>query len=370
MLTKMGAACLIASTCLCPWGPKTEPPMQSQYLGAQYLGAVKAARRSLLVATACIVSALAFPQISMAQTAAQNWPSRAVRLILPLGPGSGSDISARLLAEKLQKKWGRAVVIENRPGGDSLIALGAYASANDDHVLFYGPAGTFTVHPFQHEKLPYDPAKDLQAIASVSYTTLAVAVPTELGINSLTELVVRAKQNPGVLNAAAAAGLSELFWDGFVRREGLAIPKVPYRNIVDGTVDLSSNRLQVMFTALPMIKPVAETGKVKILAITSDKRVSSDPEVPTSAESGFPTFAIAGLVGLVGPSSMPIELRRRIGADILEVGRDPAFTERLLATGQEPNLAGADEFAAEIGRQTAAIAVVADLLGMARKLKQ
>ena len=324
----------------------------------------KFARRAFLAMIVGASPALMGVQEASAQV--KPWPTRTVRLILPLGPGSGSDISARLLADKLQRKWGQSVVVENRPGGDSLIALGAFAQANDDHVFFYGPAGTITPHVWQHEKLPYDPVKDVRPVASISSTTLAAAVPTELGVNTLGELVALARKNPGSLNAAAAAGLSELFWDGFVARHKLDIAKVPYKNIVEATTDVGAARLQIVYTALPMIQPGVQTGKVKIIAITSDKRIASEPDVPTATEAGFPDFRIAGLVGMVGSRAVSDELRRRIGADMLEVMQEPDFAKRLLATGQEPQFGGADQFSADIERQTAQIAEIANLLGMKR----
>lgn len=336
--------------------------------------ALNQTRRSLLALAACVTPLMFAANAALAQTSAAQtpakWPTRTVKLILPLGPGSGADISARLLAPRLQAKWGQSVIVENRPGGDSLIALGAFAQANDDHTFFYGPAGTITPHIFQHEKLPYDPVKDVRAVASISATTLAIAVPTSLGVNTLAELVARAKKDPGVLNAAAAAGLSELFWDGFVAREGMKIPKVPYRNIAEATNDVGEGRLQIMYSSLPMIQPGAQSGKVKILAITSRQRVKSEPGVPTSTEAGFPHFAIAGLVGMVGSRAVSDDLRRRIGQDVLDVTKDPEFSEKLLATGQEPQLAGADAFATEIERQIKQVAEVAELLGMKRKHRQ
>ncbi len=326
-------------------------------------------RRTLLALAALALPAALSPQASLAQNT-PAWPTRTIKLIIPLGPGSGADISARMLAPRLQARWGQSIVVENRPGGDSLIALGAFAQANDDHVFFYGPAGTITPHIFQHEKLPYDPVKDVRPIASISATTLAIAVPTALGINSLKDLVDRAKKEPGVLNAATAPGIAEMFWDGFVAREVMKIPKVPYRNIAEATNDVGEGRLQIMYSSLPMIKPGAQGGKVKILAITSAKRVDSDPDIPTSAEAGFGHFAMSGLVGMVGSRAVSDTLRRRIGTDILDVTKDAEFSQKLLATGQVPQLAGADEFEKEIERQIKQIAEVATLLGLKRKHRQ
>ena len=121
---------------------------------------------------------------AVAQAAAESWPQRGVKFILPLGPGSASDIGARLLAERLQARWGKPITIENRPGGDGLVALGSFVTAKDDHVLFYGATGTFTVHPYQHETLPYDVAQDLLPIASTTITVVGIGVPASMGVAS------------------------------------------------------------------------------------------------------------------------------------------------------------------------------------------
>ena len=143
------------------------------------------------MATICI------PAPASAQ--AQSWPKRSVRFILPLGPGSGVDIGARLIADKLSQKWGKPVVVENKPGGDAIVAISAFTGANDDHTLLMAPTSTFTAHPFLHEKLPYE-VKELVPIARVSNTVVAVGVPASLGINSVNELLARAKAEPGKLN--------------------------------------------------------------------------------------------------------------------------------------------------------------------------
>ena len=126
-----------------------------------------------------------------------------MRFIVPLGPGSGVDISARLIADKLSAKWGKPVVVENKPGGDAIVAITAFTGANDDHTLLMAPTSTFTAHPFLHEKLPYD-VKELVPIARVSNTVVAVGVPASLGINSIDDLLKRAKAEPGKLNMASA----------------------------------------------------------------------------------------------------------------------------------------------------------------------
>ena len=149
--------------------------------------------RSLIAA--CALAATAVP------AGAQSWPTRTVRLILPLGPGSGVDIGARLIADKLSTKWGQPVVVENRPGGDGIVAITAFTGAKDDHVLLMAPTSSFTAHPYLHDKLPYDP-RDLAPIARISNTIVAVVVPASSDIKSVKDLVEAARTNPGKLNWA------------------------------------------------------------------------------------------------------------------------------------------------------------------------
>src|SRR5436190_5452718 len=147
-------------------------------------------RRNLLIAFGALTALGTHPAQS------QSWPTRSVKFIVPLGPGSGVDIGARLIADKLSQKWGKPVVVENKPGGDAIVAISAFTGANDDHVLLMAPTSTFTAHPFLHEKLPYD-MKDLVPIVRVSNTVIGIGVPASLGVNSMDELLKRAKAEPG-----------------------------------------------------------------------------------------------------------------------------------------------------------------------------
>jgi len=147
-----------------------------------------------------------------AQAETHAWPQQPVRFIIPFGPGAGADIGARLIQDRLQARWGKPVVIENRPGGDSMIAIQAVLSASDDHTFFWGPSGNFIVHPYQYKKLPYDPA-DLVPIARFSSTVLAVGVPASMRIATLADFVKRARAERGRFNSAAVPGITELAFD-------------------------------------------------------------------------------------------------------------------------------------------------------------
>src|SRR5256885_14457765 len=158
----------------------------------------------MLSTKSLLVAAIAFLAMSPLATPAQaqSWPTRSVRLIVPFGPGAGADIGARLFAEKLTQKWGHAVVVENRPGGDSIVAIQAFLSANDDHVLLFGPAGNFTVHPFNYAKPPYNPA-DFVPIARASNTLIAAAVKADAPYNNVKEFTAAVRANPGKFNYGA-----------------------------------------------------------------------------------------------------------------------------------------------------------------------
>jgi tripartite-type tricarboxylate transporter receptor subunit TctC len=307
------------------------------------------------------------PLLASVSASAQSWPTRPVKLILTLGPGSGADIGARLLADRLSKKWDQPVVIENRPGGDGVVAITAFVGARDDHVLLFAPTSSFIGHPYQHEKLPYNPS-DLAPIARVSNTVVAISVPVGLPVNSLKDVVELARAKPGELNWAGLTGGLDIIFEGWLKSVGADIKKVPYRNPVEAANDLASGRVQLYESAYAIARPQIQAGKIKALAVTNTARASAIPDIPTVAEAGYPALTIDGLVGLFGPPTMPKELRERIAADIKAVMEaDPVITDRLIATAQIPNPGGPDAFAKSIDEQRAVLAKAAKELGIAAK---
>jgi tripartite-type tricarboxylate transporter receptor subunit TctC len=301
--------------------------------------------------------------LSATPSSAQTWPQRPVKFLVTLGPGSGIDIGTRLLADRLSKRWGQPVVVENRPGGDGLVAISAMVAAQDDHVLLASPTSSFTAHPFVYKNLPYKP-EDLQPIARVSNTIIVIAVPADLPVQSLAELVALARAQPGKLNWAGTTGAIDFLVAGFLRNAGLNLSKVPYRNQVEAANDLAAGRIQFNETAYAIVRPQLQAGKVKLLAVTNSVRAPVLPDVPTVTEAGYPDLALDGLVGFFGPPEMPLALRTRIAADVGEVGADPAITARLNDTGQLPNFSGPAEFQAAIELQRARVAAAAKELGI------
>jgi tripartite-type tricarboxylate transporter receptor subunit TctC len=313
-----------------------------------------------LLILACAFVAVAAATVT--PSAAEDWPNRPVRFVLTLGAGSGSDIGARLLGDRLSKRWGQPVIVDNRPGGDGLVAINAFVGAHDDHLLLFAPSSSFTAHPFLHENLPYKPS-DLVPITRVSNTIIVIAVPTSLTVNSLKELAALARAEPGKLNWAGVTGALDFFFAGWLKREGLDMTKVPYRNPVDAAKDLAEGRVQVYEAALAIVRPQLEAGKVKLLAVTNTVRAPTEPKVPTVQEAGYPILTIDGLVGLFGPTGMPLKLRERITSDIRAVA-DSTVENRLTTTGQIMNIGGPDEFAKSIDQQRAMVAAFAKDLGI------
>jgi tripartite-type tricarboxylate transporter receptor subunit TctC len=311
---------------------------------------------------ALALALMAVAAVTVMASAETTWPTRPVRFILTLGAGSGSDIGARLLADRLSQRWGQPVIVENRPGGDAIVAINAFVTAHDDHVLLFSPTSSFTAHVYLHDNLPYQPS-DLVPITRVSNTIITISVPASLSVNSLKELAAMARAEPGKLNWAGVTGALDFVFAGWLKQEGLNINKVPYRNPVDAANDLAEGRVQVYEAALAIVRPQLESGKIKLLAVTNTVHAPTQPKLPTVAEAGYPALTIDGLVGLFGPTGMPLELRQRITADIRAVV-DPTIEDRLTITGQLTNIGGPEEFGKSIDEQRAKIAAFAKELGI------
>ena len=318
------------------------------------------------VALALAILAIAATASLVQPSLAQQWPTHPVRFVLPFGPGSGADTAARLITDTLQQKWGQPIVIDGKPGGDGLLSLGTVVSAKDDHTLYFGPSSLFVVQRYLHDDMTFDPETDLAPIAAVAKVQIAVAVPTSLGISTLAEFVALARAKPNETSYAVAPGFSEFVLDGFVKENGLAIAKVPYRDITKSPVDLGENRIQLCMQSYAAMRTYAQTGKIKIISINDRERSPIAPDIPTVVEAGFPSLLASPVLGLLGPRDMPIDLRRRIAADVLSALDDKTI-ERLALTGQPAAPMGVEAYTAALKEQYAQVARIASVLGIARK---
>jgi tripartite-type tricarboxylate transporter receptor subunit TctC len=314
------------------------------------------------VILAFVLSALSLHAVP---SLAQTWPQRPVKFVLPLGPGAGADITARLLADRLTKVWGQPVVVENRPGGDGVIAINVVLTAHDDHTLLFGPASSFVGHPYLLDKMPYDP-RDLLPVARVTSTVVVLAVPASLKVASVKELMALVGEQPGKLNWASVTGVTDLIVAGYLKGAGLDMAKVSYRDTVSGLNDLVEGRIQLYSAAYAIVRGQAQAGKIRLLAVQSRSRAPMLADLPTVAEAGFPGLNFDGLVGLVAARTSGITdaLRARIAADVKTVLADPVITERLTATGQVVSPGTPAEFAAAIDEQAAHLAAIGKVLGI------
>jgi tripartite-type tricarboxylate transporter receptor subunit TctC len=259
------------------------------------------------------------------------------------------------------------VVVENRPGGDGVIAINAVIQAKDDHTLLWGPTANFVGHPYSLDKIPYDP-KELVPVARVSGTVVTLGVPASMNVGSLKELLETARQKKGWLNWTSAVTMTDIILEGFLRSQGIEAAHVRYKQPAEALSDLVSERIQLYSSAYAIVRPQAQSGKVKLLAVQARNRVPG-LDLPTVAEAGFPGLNFEGLVGIIAArsSNLPNAARERIGADIKAVSKDPLVAERLAATAQLNTPGDAAEFAASIDEQVKQLAESAKLLGLKPK---
>jgi tripartite-type tricarboxylate transporter receptor subunit TctC len=293
----------------------------------------------------------------------QAWPQRAVKFILTLGPGSGTDIGTRVLADRLSKRWGQPVVVENRPGGDAVVAINAVLTANDDHVLLAAPVSSMTAHPYMLPTVPYKDS-DLLPIARTLNAVVAIAVPAAMPVKSLADLVQAIRTQPGKLNWAGTTGALDFLFAGFIKTNNLDMARVPYRNPQDAANDLVTERVQAVMASVATLTPQITANTVKVLAVSNTTRFSVYPDIPTVKEGGHAELTFDGLVGFFGPKQMPLPLREKIAADVRTELTDADVVQRLSKMGLIANAGGPAAFAASIQEQRDRLAAAAKTLGL------
>ena len=288
-----------------------------------------------------------------------QWPSKPVRLIVPFGAGTGSDLTARLFAPLLAERWATPVVVDNRPGGDSVIGLQAFVASADEHTLLFAPSGSVTLVPLLHESLGFNPAEDLVPIAAATKVAMAIAATKSVAVSSLADLVALARAEPGKYRWAAVPGLPELIFSAFLTMEHLQMTHVAYRDIPNALRDLGAGRVHIMVCSVATISSQLQAGTVRLVALTNSERSAIAPLVPTAIESGYPVLTVDGHWGFFGWRGMPDELRSRIADDIRHATSDATLVARLAAMGQMVDGGTTEAFAAAIERQRAQVTAIA-----------
>jgi len=282
------------------------------------------------LAAACLAAALpAF---------AQSWPAKAVRIVVPYPPGGPVDLSARLIAPKLQESLGQPFLVENKPGAGGNIGADFIAkSAPDGYTIGMGAIATHAINPALMANVPYDPLKDFRHLALVVQVPNVLVVNPELPARSVKELIALAKAQPGKLDFASGStgSTGHLAGELFKQMTGTYMVHIPYKGAPPAVADLLAGRVQLMFDNLASALPNVRAGKLRALAVTTIRRSSALPDLPTLDESGLKGFDMTTWWGLMGPAKLPPDVVQRLSVEILKAMDSADVRERLRAMGME-----------------------------------
>lgn len=321
-------------------------------------------RNVLKVSTVCVLAALASP--TWAQSPAAAWPSQTVRLIVAYPAGGGVDVFARATAQSLTAIWKKPVVVENRPGANTLIAAEAVARATDGHTLLLTTDSTHTVNPHLYSKLPYDATKDFVPITMmVSFDQMLVATP-KLPANNLAELIKLAKAEPNKYSYASFGSGSQphLATEMLKRKAGIEILHVPYRGLPQALNAVMSGEIALTWSGIASIQQQLDTNLLKPIAQAGNHRLPEYPNVPTFAELGYPEVDANVWVGLFAPAAMPAAVAAKIHEDVKTVLNTPDFkASHVTARGFEVRALGGKAFSDAIAAQLTSRAELVRLSG-------
>jgi len=269
---------------------------------------------------------------------AQAWPAKPIRLIAPYAAGGPIDISARLLAPKLQEALGQPVIVENRPGaGGNLGVELAAKSAPDGHTLAIGAIATHAINPWLFDKLPYDPLKDFRHVALMVQVPNVLVVNVELPVKSVKELIAHARAHPGKLDFASGStgSTGHLAGEMFKLMTGTFMVHIPYKGAAPAAADLMAGRVHLIFDNLASALPNVKAGRVRALAVTTKARSAFLPELPTLDESGLKGFDMTTWWGVMMPAKTPEAIVQRLNTEIFRALESSDVKERLRAMGSE-----------------------------------
>ena len=285
---------------------------------------------SYLLATGVLLAGFT---VTAEQASSGNWPERTVRIITPFNPGISVDVAARTLADALSKQWKQPVVVENRPGADTMIGTQAFLEMRDNHALLFTTHSTFTVIPLLRAKVPYNPVADVKPISLAVEDFLSLATSPKLEIGSLSDFAQLARDNPSKLNFYAVPGAPYLAYLAFQKQAGFATTFIAYNSPVSAVSDLAEGRIHVAVMPLASVLGAVQAGKVKLLAVTNATRAPAAPSVPTVAEAGYPDFTFGGFLGLFGAKDMPAHLCERVASEVRLALNEPEIQSRLISVG-------------------------------------
>lgn len=271
--------------------------------------------------------------------AAQNYPAKPVRLIVPYPPGGPTDLVGRAIGQKLTAVWGQQVVVENRAGAASAVGTEVAArAAGDGYTLLLGTSAGFCINPALGGKLPYDPEQDFAPITLLVINPQILVVHPSLPVNSVKSLIAFAKSRPGQINYASVGNASpqHLGMEMLKRMAGIDMLHVPYKGTAPAVTDILAGNVSLMFNSMPSVLPQVKAGRLRGIAVGSAKRSPAAPDIPTVAEAGLKGFEYVTWYGLFAPAGTPREVVSRLNAEVVKILSDPELAKRFAGQGAEP----------------------------------
>lgn len=290
----------------------------------------------------------------MSGAAAQNYPTKPIRFIVPFPPGGGNDTMARTFGQKMTEGLGQQVVIDNRAGaGGNIGAETAAHALPDGYTIFLGGVGSHGINPHLQVKPSYDPIKDFAPISLIASAPLLVIVPLSLPAKSINDLIQLVKARPGELNfASSGAGtIAHLAAELLNSMAKIKLEHVPYKGTGPALTDLLGGRVHVMFNSTVSVMPQVRAGKVRALAMTAARRSPALPDLPTVAESGVPGYEATSWYGVLAPAKTPRAIVTKLNSEIVRIAQSSEVRERLASDGADPGGNSPDEFSAYIKRE-------------------
>jgi tripartite-type tricarboxylate transporter receptor subunit TctC len=292
---------------------------------------------------------------------AQTYPTKPIRLVVPLAPGGGNDTIARLVAQEITGPLGQQVLVDNRPGAGGLVGTEVVAkSPADGYTLLLGNVAGLTIIPNVRKKTPYDPLKDFQPVSLIATAPLLVVVHPSLPVKSVKDLVALARARPGHLNFASnGLGSSTHFaTEMFMLVTKTSMVHVPYKGLSLAMTDLLSGQVELMFSSAVAMLPHVKSGKLRAIAMTGAKRSVAIPDVPTVAEAGVPDYEAGSWYGILVPAGTPAPIVERLNREIVAATKSAKIQDRLVGEAVMPVGSAPDEFTAHIKREFARMARV------------
>jgi tripartite-type tricarboxylate transporter receptor subunit TctC len=268
---------------------------------------------------------------------AQGYPAKPIRIVVGFPPGGGNDIIARLIGAKMQQTWGQPVVIDNKPGANSIIATEHVAkSAPDGYTLLVNATGGMSVNPVLYAKLPYDSLKDFAPISMVGVFPLVLVVHPSVPVSSVREWIAYAKANRGKLNYSAGSSSFQVATEMLKQMTGTDIRHIPYKGSAAAIAAVISGDVQMTIVDTPPLVAQIKAGKVKALGVTSTKRAASMSELPTIAESGVPGYEMVLWIGVFAPAGTPRDTVSKLNTEVVRIVKLPDIREKLDGMGVDP----------------------------------